>query len=62
MTKKSQDGAPDLLTLAMRRAHAETVEGRAPKHPPDDEDTSVADTSEAASVRSSSADPGSWRS
>ena len=51
----------DLLTLAMRRAHAETTEGREPEPPPDDEDASAADTSEAARVRSSSDDPGSWR-
>ena len=40
-----QTGETDLLTLALRRAHAEAVEG--PEPPPDDEDASASDTSEA---------------
>ena len=38
MTKKSQDGAPDLLALAMRRVRTEVAEGRLPEHPPDAQD------------------------
>lgn len=34
---------PDLLTLAMRRAHAETAERREPEPPPDAENASAAD-------------------
>ena len=48
MTK--QTGSTDLLTLAMRRAHAEAVEGREPEPPPDAENESVADTLEGAST------------
>ena len=43
-------GGTDLLTLAMRRAHAETAEGRALKHPPDAEDASAADVADDQSV------------
>ena len=42
-----QTGGTDLLTLAMRRAHAEAVEGREPEPPPDSEDAIASDTSEA---------------
>ena len=35
-----QTGGTDLLTLAMRRAHAEAVEGREPEPPPEVEDAS----------------------
>ena len=34
MTKKSQEGAHDLLTLAMQRARDDVAAGRVPKHPP----------------------------
>ena len=37
MTKKPQDGAPDLLALAMRRVRTEVSEGQVPKHPPEPE-------------------------
>ena len=48
MAKNS--GETDLLTLAMRRAHAETAESREPEPPPDDEDASAADILEGAST------------
>ncbi len=41
MTERTS--GPDLLTLAMRRAHAETAERREPEPPPDAEDVSAAD-------------------
>ena len=41
-----QTGGTDLLTLAMRRAHAEAVEGREPEPPPDAENTSAADVAD----------------
>jgi len=37
---------PDLLTLALRRAHAETAERREPEPPPDAEDASAADVAD----------------
>ena len=40
MAKRTDES--DLLTLAMRRAHAETAERREPKPPSDDEDASAA--------------------
>ena len=41
-----QTGGTDLLTLAMRRAHAEAVEGREREPPPDAEDASAADVAD----------------
>ena len=38
-----QTGSTDLLTLAMRRAHAEAAAGREPEAPPNAEDASAAD-------------------
>ena len=46
-----QTTGPDLLTLAMRRAHAETAERREPEPPPDD-DAPAADADEAVTTRS----------
>lgn len=45
-----QIGGTDLLTLAMRRAHAETADRREPEPPPDVKDASAADASEGASA------------
>ena len=45
-----QTGGTDLLTLAMRRAHAETAEGREPELPPDDENRSAADAADDQNV------------
>ena len=42
---------PDLLTLALRRAHADMAERREPEPPPDVEDDSAADASEAVATR-----------
>ena len=39
-------GETDLLTLAMRRAHAETAEGREPDPPPDAETDSAANAAD----------------
>ena len=51
---EKQTGGTDLLTLAMRRAHAETAQGREPEPepepPPDDEDASATDTSEPSAL------------
>ena len=39
-------GETDLLTLAMRRAHAETAERREPEPPPDAETESAANAAD----------------
>ena len=44
-------GETDLLTLAMRRAHADTADGREPDPPPDAGSESAANASEAAAQR-----------
>ena len=57
---EKQTGGPDLLTLAMRRAHAETAERREPEPPPDDVDasaTDVADDQDGAVDQFGLADP-----
>ena len=46
MTGNDGRDRADLLTLAMRRAHAEMVEGREPEPPPDDRDASAADVAD----------------
>ena len=45
-----QTGGTDLLTLAMRRAHADTADGRAPEHSPDAESGSAADAADDQNV------------
>ena len=46
----NQTGGTDLLTLAMRRARAETAERRAPEPPPDAENASAADAADDLST------------
>ncbi len=45
-----QTGETDLLTLAMRRAHAEAAERREPELPPDTENASAADVADDQNV------------
>ena len=45
-----QTGGTDLLTLAMRRAHADTADRQAPEHPPDGESGSAADATDDQNV------------
>ena len=43
-------GETDLLTLAMRRAHADMADRRAPEPPPDAENESAADAADDQNV------------
>ena len=43
-------GESDLLTLAMRRAHADMADRRVPNHPPDAESGSAADAADDQNI------------